>query len=66
MLEKGVRKVLTEVSRVMEGGSVRKVQVPKDFRKCEHSKKENDDTNQGVCIIQKHLRTENVYWENTG
>lgn len=54
MLEKGVQIMLTGVSRVREGGSMKEVHVLEGFRKAEHSKKENNDTNQGVGRIQEH------------
>lgn len=44
--------MLTAVFRIREGDSVKKGEEPEGFRKGGHSKKENDDTNQGVCRIQ--------------
>lgn len=36
------------------GGSMKELQVLEGFRKAEHSKKENNDTNQRVGRIQEH------------
>lgn len=45
--------MLTGTSGIREGSSVKKVEVPEGLRKGGHSKKENDDTSQGVCRIQE-------------
>lgn len=44
---------------------MKRVEIPEGFSKGEHFKKENYDTNPGVCNIQKDCRAEDVYWENT-